>query len=79
MATNRRLIGFDPENLPALELSSRDSGKDLQALAQEAFADLLSKHHWPRSLKTPLSKVPVANQQTRIVHRSGAPQHSGGT
>ena len=51
MAPNRKLIGFDPATLQALELLSRDSGKDLQALADEAFADLLAKHHRPRTLK----------------------------
>ncbi len=54
MATNRKLIGFDPEILQALELLSRDSGKDLQALADEAFADLLAKHRRPTTLKDAL-------------------------
>ena len=56
MAPNRKLIGFDPEILQALELLSRDSGKDLQALADEAFADLLAKHHRPRTLKDALKQ-----------------------
>jgi len=41
----RKLIGFDPETLRALELLSSDSGKTIQQLADEAFADLLTKHH----------------------------------
>ena len=45
----RKLIGFDPETQRALELLSRDSGKSLQQLADEAFADLLAKHHRPRT------------------------------
>ena len=56
MAPNRKLIGFDPEILQALELLSRDSGKDLQALSDEAFADLLAKHHRPRSFKDALKQ-----------------------
>ena len=56
MAPNRKLIGFDPEILQALKLLSRDSGKDLQALAEEAFADLLAKHHRPRTLKDALKQ-----------------------
>ena len=56
MAPNRKLIGFDPATLQALELLSRDSGKDLQALAEEAFADLLAKHHRPRTLKDALKQ-----------------------
>lgn len=56
MAPNRKLIGFDPEVLQALELLSRDSGKSLQALADEAFADLLAKHRRPRSFKEALKQ-----------------------
>ena len=56
MAPNRKLIGFDPATLQALELLSGDSGKDLQALAEEAFADLLVKHHRPRTLKDALKQ-----------------------
>ena len=56
MAGNRKLIGFDPETLQALEILSRDSGKDLQALADEAFADLLAKHHRPRTFKEALKQ-----------------------
>jgi len=50
MAAKRKLIGFDPETLRALELLARDRGKSVQELADEAFADLLAKHHRPRTL-----------------------------
>ena len=56
MPPNRKLIGFDPQILQALELLSRDCGKNLQALADEAFADLLAKHHRPRTLKDALKQ-----------------------
>jgi hypothetical protein len=56
MASKRKLIAFDPETLRAIELLSRDSGKDLQALADEAFADLLAKHQRPRTLKDALKQ-----------------------
>jgi hypothetical protein len=56
MAPNRKLIGFEPGTLQALELLSRDNGKDLQALADEAFADLLVKHHRPRNFKDALKQ-----------------------
>jgi hypothetical protein len=45
----RKLIEFDPETLRALELLSSDRGRSLQQLADEAFADLLAKHHRPRT------------------------------
>jgi predicted transcriptional regulator len=56
MASKRKLIGFDPETLRALEQLARDSGRSVQHLADEAFADLLAKHHRPRSLKEALKQ-----------------------
>jgi len=53
-ASPRKLIAFDPETLQALELLGRDSMKDLQELADEAFRDLLKKHRRPSSLKDAL-------------------------
>lgn len=50
----RKLIEFDPTTLQALELLGRDSMKDLQELADEAFRDLLKKHGRPASLKEAL-------------------------
>jgi hypothetical protein len=50
------LIGFDPATWQALEFLSRDKGKELQELADEAFADLLAKHHRPRTLKDALKQ-----------------------
>lgn len=50
----RKRIEFDPETLQALELLARDSMKDLQELADEAFRDLLKKHRRPTSLKEAL-------------------------
>jgi hypothetical protein len=64
----RKLIGFYPETLRALELLSRDSGKSLQQLADEAFADLLAKHHRPRTFVEALRKSTKrgpANENTR--------------
>ncbi|MFA5902163.1 MAG: hypothetical protein WC829_23975, partial [Hyphomicrobium sp.] len=45
----RKLIAFDLETLQALQLLGRDSMKDLQELADEAFRDLLKKHVRPTS------------------------------
>jgi hypothetical protein len=64
----RKLIDFDPETLQALELLSRDSGKTLQQLSDEAFSDLLTKHHRPRTLKDALkqSAKPIpANEKAK--------------
>ena len=56
MASKRRLIGFDPETWQALDVLARDRGKTIQELADEAFADLLAKHHRPRTLKDALKQ-----------------------
>jgi len=53
-AEPRKLIAFDREILQALELLSRDSMKDMQELADEAFRDLLKKHGRPAGLKEAL-------------------------
>jgi len=50
----RKLIAFDPSTLQALELLGRDSMKDLQELADEAFRDLLKKHGRPTDLRAAL-------------------------
>ena len=52
----RKLIEFDPSTLQALELLSRDSMKDMQELADEAFRDLLKKHGRPTDLKDALRR-----------------------
>jgi hypothetical protein len=52
----RKLIEFDAETWHALHLLSRDRMKSLQELADEAFADLLKKHHRPVTLKQALKE-----------------------
>jgi hypothetical protein len=53
-AERRKLIAFDRETFHALEGLARDSMKDFQELADEAFRDLLKKHHRPVTLKEAL-------------------------
>ena len=50
----RKLIAFDPETWHALDLYARDSMQTIQELADQAFADLLRKHHRPLTLKDAL-------------------------
>jgi hypothetical protein len=50
----RKVIDFAPEIWLALEMLARDTGRSLQDLADEAFADLLGKYHRPVSLKEAL-------------------------
>lgn len=61
MAAKR--VHFDTVVLHALELLAADEGKSLQDLADEAFGDLLKKHHRPvglaNALKQSLRRVPA--------------------
>jgi hypothetical protein len=50
----RKLIEFAPEIWLALDLLAKDTGRDVQDLAEEAFADLLGKYDRPASLKEAL-------------------------
>jgi hypothetical protein len=47
-------ITFDEETFQALDLLARDTMKDFQELADEAFRDLLRKHNRPVGLKAAL-------------------------
>ena len=50
----RKLIAFDAETWHALHLLARDSLRSLQEISDEAFADVLKKHHRPPGLKEAL-------------------------
>ena len=69
-----KLIGFDPETLRALDLLSTDSGKSLQQLADEAFVDLLAKHHRPHTFLDALkqSARPVPANENKPKKRRGS-------
>jgi hypothetical protein len=47
-------IQIDDETWQALALLGRDTMRDFQELADEAFTDLLKKHHRPVTLKDAL-------------------------
>ena len=70
----RKLISFDLETLRALELLSSDSGKSLQQLADEAFPDLLAKHHRPRTFVEAFkqSARPIPANENRPKKRRGS-------
>ena len=59
-------IAFKAEMLQALDLLARERGLSLQDLADEAFADLLKKHHRPvdlqAALKASLRTLPANDQ-----------------
>jgi hypothetical protein len=71
----RKRIAFDGETWHALHQLSLDSMRSLQELADEAFRDLLKKHHRPLTLKDALRqsvRMQPANEQPKAtVHRLG--------
>jgi hypothetical protein len=52
----RKLIAFDDDTYDKLKQLGRDRMATIQELADEAFADLLSKHGIPVDLKDALRK-----------------------
>ena len=60
----RKLIAFDAETWHALHLLARDTMKDIQELADEAFADVLKKYHRPTGLREALRQSAASNRKT---------------
>lgn len=55
-APSRKLIAFDADVYTALNRLAQDSMMTIQELADEAFSDLLKKHHRPVLLKDQLKE-----------------------
>ncbi len=49
-------VQFDEETWQAIDAVASRQGKTFQALADEAFKDLLKKHHQPVGLKAALKE-----------------------
>jgi len=64
----RKLIAFDPETFAAVDLYRRDSMKDWEEVAEEAFRDLLDKHGRSADLRTALkrSAKQADNPESRV-------------
>jgi hypothetical protein len=52
----RKIVALDEETFHALQVLARDRFATFQELADEAFADLLAKHHRPVTLRDALKK-----------------------
>lgn len=50
----RKTVELSPEIWLALDLLAKDTGRSVQDLADEAFADFLAKYYRPASLKEAL-------------------------
>jgi predicted DNA-binding ribbon-helix-helix protein len=49
-------VQFDDETWLALDVLARDRKMSFQELAEEAFSDLLEKHHRPTDLRSALTR-----------------------
>ena len=68
----RKLVEFKPEIWQALVLLARDSGISLEALAEEAFTDLLRKYRRPLSLKEALRRARGGCRRTTTRRKTNA-------
>jgi len=56
IAMTGKRVQFDDETWQAIDAVARGKGKTFQELADEAFKDLLKKHHQPVGLKAALKE-----------------------
>lgn len=70
----RKIVEFDRETWRALEGLARDRLASIQELADEAFRDLLKKHHRPvtlrEALKASTRAIPANDPGGRTPRRS---------
>jgi hypothetical protein len=69
-------VQFDDETWHAIDLLARDSMKDFQEIADEAFRDLLIKHGRPTDLKTALRKSSELSDATGSQRPTGPPSQN---
>ena len=65
-------VQFDQETWNAIDLLARDSMKDFQELADEAFRDLLKKHGRPTDLKSALRQSAGQCAEIHYLHKNEA-------
>jgi hypothetical protein len=65
-------VQFDQETWNAIDLLARDSMKDFQELADEAFRDLLKKHGRPTDLKSTLRQSAGQSAEIHYLHKKEA-------
>jgi hypothetical protein len=68
-------VAFDPETWQAIDLLAKDTMSTFQELAEEAFRDLLRKHHRPVTLKEALRQsAGVKASVTKLVPKARRPR-----
>ena len=74
----RKIVEFDSETWRALEGLARDRLASIQELADEAFRDLLKKHHRPvtlrEALKASARTIPANDPDEEAPRRSPKPR-----
>ena len=65
-------VQFDQETWNAIDLLARDSMKDFQELADEAFRDLLRKHGRPTDLNSALRQSAGQRAEIHYLHKKDA-------
>ena len=68
----RKLIAFDDDTFDKLKQLARDRMATIQELADEAFADVLRKHHIPIDLKDALRKSASLTKSGSLIHQESA-------
>ncbi len=66
----RKLIAFDDDTFDRLKQLGRDRMATIQELADEAFADVLRKHHIPIDLKDALRKSAALSEPPTPIKKS---------
>lgn len=72
----RKIVAFDNETWTALHTLSLDSMKSFQELAEEAFRDLLTKHHRPGGFREALRTSALEPEQAAPRRRATKPRRS---
>jgi hypothetical protein len=67
-------VQFDDETWAAINLLRQEKRRSFQQLADEAFRDLLEKHHRPADLKTQLRESVAADAKPAKQSRARKPK-----
>jgi hypothetical protein len=70
-----KIVKFEPEDYVALDQLARDRAMSFQELADEAFRDLLKKHHRPTDLREALRESAPHRRRKRGEKKHRPTQH----
>ena len=70
-------VQFEEATWNAVDLLGKDTMKDFQELADEAFDDLLKKYNRPTDLKSALRKSISGTDATQMARKKQPPRRGG--